>query len=320
MSILTKLSTVNSDLLAKIGICFDSDIQIDDQLSFNKAYRFLNKYFVYSVERDKEKEYTFQIKVSNNDLDLDNAFNLFLSYIELYRKNEESFYNMKHLDFGFYEYTFSVPKNSKLYKLICNYENQFNKDESQAKSSISFSEGLNNYLKANEQGGIVNDVLIKPLINIQVMDPEGYGDIQRNTIVYRNYIDVDSMPSKVYTTFPDVNPQESKFKTGDKVKIIKDYIMDIKRESVNFKGFEGVVYSSLNLVSGMYNQNIVNCSYDVDINGFVVAGINESALELIEQPKKIEYRKDLYDIADDIDGCLLPDYQPKSELIQRKIF
>lgn len=168
-----------------------------------------------------------------------------------------------------------------------------------SENSISFSERFNNYLKAKEQGGIVKDVQIKPLINKQVMDTEGYGFTQGFTVTAKH--------------------QKSKFKTGDKVKIIKDYIMDIKRESVNFKGFEGVVYSSLNLVSGMYNQNIVNCSYDVDINGFVVAGINESALELIEQPKKIEYRKDLYDIADDIDGCLLPDYQPKSELIQIKI-
>jgi len=97
--------------------------------------------------------------------------------------------------------------------------------------------------------------------------------------------------NEYYAKFPNLSPK-SKFKSGDKVKIIKDYIMDIKRESVNFKGFECVVYSSLGLVSEMYNQNIVNCSYDVDINGFVVAGINESALELIEQPKKIEYRKD----------------------------
>ena len=168
-----------------------------------------------------------------------------------------------------------------------------------SENSISFSERFNNYLKANEQGGIVNDVLIKPLINKQVMDIESYGFTQGFTVTAKH--------------------QESKFKSGDKVKIIKDYTMNIKGEFVNFKGFEGVIYSSLNLVSGMYNQNVVNCSYDVDINGFVVAGLQESALELIEQPKKIEYRKDLYDIADDIDGCLLPDYQPKSELIQRKI-
>lgn len=158
------------------------------------------------------------------------------------------------------------------------------------------------------------ELICSDIVSMKVV----YGAIQKHDLIYKNYIDVDPMPLKGYAKFPNLSTK-SKFKSGDKVKIIKDYTMNIKGELVNFKGFEGIVYSSLNLVSGMYNQNIVNCSYDVDINGFVVAGINESALELIEQPKKIEYRKDLYDIADDIDGCLLPDYQPKSELIQRKI-
>lgn len=53
------------------------------------------------------------------------------------------------------------------------------------------------------------------------------------------------------------------------------------------------------------------------INGITTSLINESALELIEQPKKIEYRKDLYDLSDDIDGVLLPDSKPSIDFIQR---
>ena len=164
------------------------------------------------------------------------------------------------------------------------------------KKITSFSERFNNYLKANEQGGIANDVQIKPLINPKVMDTESYGFTQGFTVT--------------------VKSQKSKFNPGDKVKIIKDHIMDIKRETINFKGFEGVVYSSLNLISGMYNQNVLNCSYDVDINGFIVV-CQESDLELIEQLKKMEYRADLYDLSDDIDGVLLPDSKPNIDFIQR---
>lgn len=128
----------------------------------------------------------------------------------------------------------------------------------------------------------------------------------------------DPMPLKGYVKFPNLSPK-SKFKTGDKVKITKDFLAFISGENVNLKGFEGVVLTTLNLVSGMYNQNSLTISYDVDVNGFIVGSLQESDLELIEQPQKLEYRKDLYDIADDVDGCLLPDYQPKTELIQRKI-
>lgn len=282
-------------------------IEGDEQLSFNKAYSILNKYFVDSVEGNQRIDYTFQIKKSNNDLDLDNAIRLFHSYAMLYKTPGEYVCEVEHLDFGFDKYIFYVPKDSKLYKLICNYENEFNKDKLQAKNSISFSERFNNYLKANEQVGIVNDVQIKPLINQKVMDTQDYGFTQGFTTT-TSYIMTGFKPLKDY----------AKFKTGDKVKITKDFLAFISSENVNLKGFEGVVFSSLNLLSGMYNQNILNCSYDVDINGFIVAGLQESYLELISLPA-IEYRKDLYDIADDIDGCLLPDYQPKSELIQKKI-
>lgn len=122
----------------------------------------------------------------------------------------------------------------------------------------------------------------------------------------------DPMPLKGYAKFPNLSPK-SKYKSGDKVKIINDFIMDIKRESVNFKGFEGIVNDVI------FDNFSFKFDYTIAINGRTTGLINESALELIEQSKKIEYRKDLYDIADDVDGCLLPDYQPKTELIQRKI-
>lgn len=138
----------------------------------------------------------------------------------------------------------------------------------------------------------------------------------------RSLITQKFMETQDYSFTQKVNqkPQnlnhKSKFKIDDKVKIIKDFLYFISCENVNLKGFEGVVYSSLNLVSGMYNQNVSTISYDVDINGFIVGG-QESALELIEQPKKIEYRADLYDLADDIDGVLLPDSKPSIDFIQR---
>ena len=125
-----------------------------------------------------------------------------------------------------------------------------------SENSISFSERFNNYLKAKEQGGIVKDVQIKPLINKQVMDTEGYGFTQGFTVTAKH--------------------QKSKFKTGDKVKIIKDYIMDIKRESVNFKGFEGVVNDVI------FNSFTFEYDYTIAVNGITTSKINESALELIE--------------------------------------
>lgn len=141
-----------------------------------------------------------------------------------------------------------------------------------------------------------------------------YTESELNTIKNVAINGIESIKNR-YAKFPNLSTK-SKFKNGDRVKIIKDHIMDIKRETINFKGFEGVVYSSLNLISGMYNQNVLNCSYDVDINGFIVV-CQESVLELIEQPKKIEYRKDLYDLSDDIDGVLLPDSKPNIDFIQR---
>ena len=125
-----------------------------------------------------------------------------------------------------------------------------------SENSISFSERFNNYLKAKEQGGIVKDVQIKPLINKQVMDIESYGFTQGFTVTAKH--------------------QKSKFKTGDKVKIIKDYIMDIKRESVNFKGFEGVVNDVI------FNSFTFEYDYTIAVNGITTSKINESALELIE--------------------------------------
>lgn len=172
-------------------------------------------------------------------------------------------------------------------------------------NSISFSERFNKYLKDREQGGIVNDVQIKPLINQKVMDTESYGFTQGFTVT------VDPMPLKGYAKFPNLSPK-SKFKPGDKVKIINDFIMDIKRESVNFKGFEGFINDVI------FNSVTFEYDYTIAVNGITTSKINESALELISLPA-IEYRKDLYDIADDIDGCLLPDCRHKTELIQRKI-
>lgn len=113
------------------------------------------------------------------------------------------------------------------------------------------------------------------------------------------------------------HPQKSKYKSGDKVKIIKDFFAFISGENVNLKGFEGAVFSSLNVVSGMYNQNVSTISYDVDVNGLIVGCLQESDLELIQQPQKLEYRADLYDLADDIDGVLLPDSKPSIDFIQR---
>lgn len=65
-------------------------------------------------------------------------------------------------------------------------------------------------------------------------------------------------------------------------------------------------------------QNLYNTMFNDYFNNL----IKESArTEVLENTK--EYTKDeienLLDIADDIDGCLLPDCQPKTELIQRKI-
>lgn len=169
-------------------------------------------------------------------------------------------------------------------------------------------------IKAKEYIENLLDNAVKFILSDDDDKDRTYTESELNTIKNVAINGIEPIKNR-YAKFPSLSPK-SKFKNGDRVKIIKDHIMDIKRETVNFKGFEGVVYSSLNLISGMYNQNVLNCSYDVDINGFIVV-CQESDLELIEQLKKMEYRADLYDLSDDIDGVLLPDSKPNIDFIQR---
>lgn len=299
-------------------------IEEDEQLSFNKAYSLLKKYFVYSVESNQRIDYTFQVNLSNGDLGLSDAIKYFFSYAKLYKTSGEYVCEIEHLDFGIDKYIFYIPKDSKLYKLICNYENQFNKDDSKSYSDISndmfnklFDNSINptattGDLKVKEYIETLLDNAIKFILSDGDDKDRTYTESELNIIKNCAKNALNPIPLKGYGKFPNLSPK-SKFKAGDKVKIIKDYIMDIKGESVNFKGFEGFINDVI------FNSFIFEYDYTIAVNGITTSKINESTLELIEQPKKIEYRKDLYDIADDIDGCLLPDFQPKTELIQRKI-
>lgn len=163
-------------------------------------------------------------------------------------------------------------------------------------------------IKAKEYIETLLDNAVKFILSDDDKD-RTYTESELNTIKNVAINGIESIKNR-YAKFPSLSPK-SKFKTGDKVKIIKDHIMDIKRESVNFKSFEGVVnYLVFDTLTYEYGYTIV-------INGITTSLINESALELIEQPKKIEYRKDLYDLSDDIDGVLLPDSKPSIDFIQR---
>lgn len=69
-------------------------------------------------------------------------------------------------------------------------------------------------------------------------------------------------------------------------------------------------------------QNLYNTMFNDYFNNLIKESARTEVLENTKEYTK-EYTKDeienLLDIADDIDGCLLPDCQPKTELIQRKI-
>lgn len=103
---------------------------------------------------------------------------------------------------------------------------------------------------------------------------------------------------------------KSFFNIGDKVKIITTNYKLVSNENINLKGFTGLV-----------TNIICNCRettffiYHVDINGLEFS-FWQSDLKLIEKSKTIEYKKNLLNVADDIDGCLLPNSKKFIELIQ----
>lgn len=261
-----------------------NDIDIKEQESFNEVFSVLEEHSHAVIEINDKLEVSFYI--SKNDLDhnliIQNAFDSFVSYMKFHLRQEERIYHVKATDTDDYKHTFEIPKDSKLYKLIINYlDNQTSK-----KSIVDRSCDLNEQIISNGQFKKKLDELQKKLITQKFMESQ------------------------------DLNAK-SKPKRGDRVKVIKDFLAFMSGENVNLKGFEGVVFSSLNVVSGMYNQNVSTISYDVDVNGFIVGNLQESALELIEQPQKLKYRADLYDLADDIDGVLLPDSKPSIDFIQK---
>lgn len=101
------------------------------------------------------------------------------------------------------------------------------------------------------------------------------------------------------------------FNIGDKVQVIKDNYKLVSNENINLKGFTGLI---TNIICNCW-ENTTIFIYHVDINGLEFS-FWQSELKLIEKSKTIEYRKDLYDLADDIDGCLLSDSKKSIELIQ----
>lgn len=97
---------------------------------------------------------------------------------------------------------------------------------------------------------------------------------------------------------------ESKFKAGDKVKVISDVVKAEDLESVNLKGFEGVVLNflwSTALQIDFYGKVFYFNKKDID------------CLELIPEPVKPDKRFYL----DVSDWDLLPDQDKQPELIQK---
>lgn len=278
-----------------------NDIDIKEQESFNEVFSVLEEYSHAVIEINDKLEVSFYI--SKNDLDhnlmIRKVFDSFVSYMKLHLRQGKRIYHVKATDTDDYKHTFEIPKDSKLYKLIINYI--YNPP---SKKSI---------YSTFAQGGILDldKDRIKSIVDRSCDLPE---QIISNSQFKKK---LDELQVKLFTLKPQRLNHKTRFKTGDKVKIIKDFLYFICGENVNLKGFEGVVFSSLNVVSGMYNQNVLNVSYDVDVNGFIIGGLQESYLELIEQSQKLKYRADLYDLADDIDGVLLPDSKPSIDFIQK---
>lgn len=106
------------------------------------------------------------------------------------------------------------------------------------------------------------------------------------------------------------------YNIGDKIIINKDmriYLIEYGkiREVINRNQLNGMI-ATINLISARV--------IDVDINGrkakFNPANFNP---EVIEREYKVDYREDLLNIADDIDGVLLKNINPPTELIQKNI-
>lgn len=272
-----------------------NDIDIKEQESFNEVFSVLEEYSHAVIEINDKLEVSFYI--SKNDLDhnlmIRKVFDSFVSYMKLHLRQGKRIYHVKATDTDDYKHTFEIPKDSKLYKLIINYI--YNPP---SKKSI---------YSTFAQGGILDldKDRIKSIVDRSCDLPE---QIISNSQFKKK---LDELQVKLFTLKPQRLNHKTRFKTGDKVKIIKDFLYFICGENVNLKGFEGFInYIVFDILSYKYD-------YDVDINGFIVENLQESDLELIEQSQKLKYRADLYDLADDIDGVLLPDSKPSIDFIQK---
>lgn len=148
---------------------------------------------------------------------------------------------------------------------------------------------------------------------------------EKNGDMIQVYLDENTLRKKILDNEIEMHYKNYRFTSygepvgyyiGDKIIINKDiHIYSIEygkiREVINRNQLDGMI-ATINSISARV--------IDVDINGrkakFDTVGFNP---EVIEREYKVDYREDLLNIADDIDGVLLKNINPPTELIQKNI-
>ena len=109
------------------------------------------------------------------------------------------------------------------------------------------------------------------------------------------------------------------YKVGDKIIINKNMILYVIENTRFGRVKEPIKRSQLNGMEATINSISALC-IQVDINGrkanFDPQSFNP---EIIEREYKQDYREDLLNVADDINGVLLKNINPSTELLQKGI-